>query len=57
MKIKEILDKALPITPGDKGCRFKMEAKNKLRGEVQKMIEQYVKEKISSAYLQSNGSR
>ena len=54
MKIKEILDKALPITPGDKGCRFKLEAKNKLRAEVQQMIEQYVREKLSKPIVNGN---
>jgi hypothetical protein len=48
MNIKTILDKALPITPGDKGCRFKLEAKNKLRAEVQRMIEQLISEKVKS---------
>lgn len=48
MNIKAILDKAVPITPGDKGCRFKLAAKEQLREEVKRMIEQYVMEKLKS---------
>lgn len=44
MTIKQILDKVYPITDKDRNCRFRMAAKKQDREDLQRMIEQYVKE-------------
>ena len=46
MTIKQILDKAFPITDKDRNCRFRMAAKKQDREELQRMIEQYLRQRL-----------